>query len=49
MIAHHTGAVEMAERVATGGTDLQVQELAADVATGQAAEIARMKHILRHL
>lgn len=49
MIGHHNGAVEMAQRVATDGVDLQVQELAADVATGQAAEVARMKDMLRRL
>jgi uncharacterized protein (DUF305 family) len=49
MISHHRGAVEMAQTVATEGVDLQVAETAADVAVGQAAEIARMRELLAGL
>ena len=49
MISHHQGAVDMAKVVATDGTDLQVSEIAADVATGQAAEITRMRALLHRL
>ena len=49
MIGHHQGAVEMAQQVAVEGTDLQVSEIAADVNTGQAAEINRMRDLLREL
>ena len=49
MISHHQGAVGMAKVVATDGTDLQVSEIAADVATGQAAEITRMRALLHRL
>jgi uncharacterized protein (DUF305 family) len=47
MIQHHRGAIEMADAVATGGSDLLVAELAADVKATQAAEIARMQDLLR--
>ena len=49
MIGHHQGAVDMAQQVAVDGTDLQVSEIAADVNTGQAAEINRMRDLLRAL
>jgi len=49
MIRHHEGAVTMADEVAVGGTALQVNELAADVAAGQSAEVGRMRDILRSL
>lgn len=49
MIGHHQGAVDMAETVGAEGSDLQVSELAADVAAGQAAEIRRMRQLLRDL
>lgn len=49
MIDHHQGAVDMANEVGTTGSDLQVAEMAADVATGQAAEIRRMRELLRDL
>lgn len=49
MIRHHEGAVTMADDVTVGGTALQVNELAADVASGQAAEIGRMRDLLRSL
>ena len=49
MIGHHQGAVDMARHVAVDGTDLRVSEIAADTATGQAAEIHRMRALLRAL
>lgn len=49
MVAHHRGALSMAEAVAVGGTALQVNELAGDVAVGQSAEIARMQELLADL
>lgn len=49
MIAHHTGAVEMAEAAGTDGSDIQVMGMAADVAAGQSAEIQRMRELLREL
>jgi uncharacterized protein (DUF305 family) len=47
MIQHHRGAIEMADAVVVGGSDLLVSELAADVKATQAAEIARMQDLLR--
>ena len=49
MIGHHQGDVDMAQQVAVDGTDLQVSEIAADVNTGQAAEINRMRDLLSAL
>jgi uncharacterized protein (DUF305 family) len=49
MISHHRGAVKMAQTAATEGVDLQVAEMAADVAVGQAAEIQRMRELLSEL
>jgi uncharacterized protein (DUF305 family) len=49
MIGHHQGAVDMAQQVAVDGTDLQVSEIAADVNTGQTAEINRMRALLKAL
>jgi uncharacterized protein (DUF305 family) len=49
MIGHHRGAVEMAQTTATEGVDLQVAEMAADVAVGQTAEIQRMRELLSEL
>lgn len=45
MIAHHEGAVAMAEAVAVEGTDPRVGEIAADLGAGQSAEIRRMQEI----
>jgi uncharacterized protein (DUF305 family) len=42
MVAHHQGAVSMSNAVMTKGTDPTVQELAAEISAGQAAEIGRM-------
>jgi uncharacterized protein (DUF305 family) len=49
MISHHRGAVEMAQTAASEGVDIQVAEMSADVATGQAAEIRRMRELLAEL
>lgn len=49
MIGHHEGAVQMADEVATEGTDIIVSEVAADVAVGQSAEIDRMRELLQAL
>lgn len=49
MISHHRGAVDMAQTVARDGTDIRVSELSADVVAGQAAEVQRMRELLREL
>ncbi|WP_162799225.1 DUF305 domain-containing protein [Nocardioides sp. 616] len=49
MIRHHEGALMMADRVAVDGSALLVRELAADVASGQSAEIGRMQELLKGL
>ncbi len=46
MIAHHEGAIEMAEPVAMDGVDIQAREMAADVGVTQQTEIIRMQEIL---
>ena len=46
MIRHHAGAIAMADTVGAAGAAVQVAELAADVSSGQAAEIARMRQLL---
>src|SRR5690606_23680050 len=46
MIAHHEGAVTMAENAVRDGRDTQVQEMAGDVAVQQTAEINRMRAML---
>ena len=46
MIAHHEGAIEMAEDVVRGGKNAAVKTLAKDIATAQDAEIAEMKKLL---
>jgi uncharacterized protein (DUF305 family) len=43
MIAHHQGALTMAEQQLTGGVETKAQELAQEVITGQSAEIERMR------
>ena len=45
MVAHHAGAVQMAGDVTTAGSDLTVQEIAAEVSVGQNAEIRRMEAV----
>lgn len=49
MIRHHRGAIDMAAKVMDSGSDVVVGELAADISAGQAAEIDRMRQILRRL
>lgn len=49
MIAHHEGAVAMAQDVRRDGADLRVSETAAEVVAGQSAEIERMRELLRQL
>jgi uncharacterized protein (DUF305 family) len=46
MIAHHEGALTMAEGVLASTTDEQVTALAKSVMTGQSAEITTMKKLL---
>ena len=46
MIAHHEGAVAMAEEQAAEGTYRPAVELAEDVVAGQTAEIERMRALL---
>ena len=43
MVAHHEGAIEMAEQVAQTTDDLEVQALAAEIIETQAQEIERMQ------
>jgi uncharacterized protein (DUF305 family) len=43
MIAHHQGALTMAEEVRTSGVDVRVQEIADDVVVEQTDEIRRMQ------
>ncbi len=49
MIAHHEGAVAMAQVVIAGGQDPKVIELAQQVIDGQSAEISEMNEILATL
>jgi uncharacterized protein (DUF305 family) len=49
MIGHHEGAIAMADDVAGEGADVRVAEIAADVATGQSAEIRTMRELLGRL
>jgi len=46
MIAHHEGAVEMAEDVLADGESPEVRDLAERVVAAQADEIARMRELL---
>ncbi|WBB99440.1 MULTISPECIES: DUF305 domain-containing protein [unclassified Solwaraspora] len=46
MTDHHQGAVEMSDRVLTGGSDVTVEELATSIAAEQAVEINRMRDLL---
>ena len=43
MIAHHKGALKMAEEVLASGVDVKVEEMAADVIATQTDEINRMQ------
>ena len=49
MIRHHDGAVQMATEAMPESTDARVLELMEEVATGQLAEIARMRRLLEQL
>jgi uncharacterized protein (DUF305 family) len=49
MIQHHQGAVDMAGEELEAGSDLLALELAADISTGQLAEIRRMEDLRRSL
>lgn len=49
MIRHHAGAVQMAQAVAEDGSDTTALEIADEVSAGQAAEIERMRRLLRQL
>ena len=46
MIAHHEGAVDMAEDVLDGGTNAELRALAESVISSQTAEIAEMKALV---
>jgi uncharacterized protein (DUF305 family) len=46
MIAHHEGALEMAQTQADGGSDPVVTELAHEIYSGQQVEIQRMQELL---
>ena len=43
MIAHHEGALAMAEEVRSSGVDVRVQEIADDVVVEQSDEIQLMR------
>ena len=47
MIAHHEGAIEMAETELADGEDADVKALARDIRTAQTKEIAEMRRLLR--
>ena len=46
MIAHHQGAISMAQQVAGTTTNPDVKALADAIITGQTAEIATMQQLL---
>lgn len=46
MVAHHEGALAMAEQQRLGGTDVLAQQMADDVTVEQTAEIQRMQELL---
>ena len=46
MIAHHEGAVMMAQELLAGGKEPRVQALAEAVIAGQTAEIAQLRALL---
>ena len=48
MIAHHQGAVAMAQEIQNRGADVRVQELADEVIAIQSAEINRMLGMVSH-
>ncbi|WP_219466503.1 DUF305 domain-containing protein [Nonomuraea rhizosphaerae] len=47
MTAHHQGAIVMSTEEITKGSHLRVQEIAEDIAVSQAAEIRRMRQLLK--
>jgi uncharacterized protein (DUF305 family) len=47
MIAHHEGAVEMAEAVLNDGANTAVRELANAIIKGQEAEITEMRNLTK--
>ncbi|WP_432490797.1 DUF305 domain-containing protein [Kineococcus gypseus] len=49
MIPHHRGALGMAEEALAAGTDVRVQEMAADVAVTQEVEVERMRALLERV
>lgn len=49
MIAHHKGAVDMANDVVSGGSDGQVRELAQGIISSQQAEIELLNKLLTAL
>jgi uncharacterized protein (DUF305 family) len=46
MIAHHEGAIGMANTEIAGGTNTDAKRLAQEIVTGQQAEISQMKQML---
>ncbi|HEU4424291.1 MAG TPA: DUF305 domain-containing protein [Pilimelia sp.] len=46
MSQHHQGAIDMAADVLRGGTNLEVEQLANDIASEQAIEINRMRDVI---
>jgi uncharacterized protein (DUF305 family) len=46
VIAHHEGAIDMAETVQRDGSDEEIAKLAAAIVAGQSAEIATLKALL---
>ncbi len=49
MIAHHEGAIEMAQTVEQSGKNLELQTLAKAIISGQQVEIDQMKSMLANL
>jgi uncharacterized protein (DUF305 family) len=49
MIAHHHGAIQMAEDVRRNGTDADVRKLATTVITTQSAEVTQLQSIVDRL
>ncbi|MFF0576504.1 DUF305 domain-containing protein [Streptosporangium saharense] len=47
MIQHHEGAVAMAKQERAGGAHEPARRMAADIVSGQSAEIATMRRLLR--
>ena len=49
MIAHHEGAIEMADQVLSDGVDTTNRAFAGDVMAAQTAEVGRLQEILKSL